>query len=286
MSEKRVRFVPAFTLLDQAKRKLSAFKYRVLIMSGKGGVGKSLISSLIAMGLALKGRSVSLLDADIHGSSIPVIMGLRDKRHFANENGEILPVETSSGVKVVAVGLMTDTLDTPVIWRGPLLGRAVIELAAKVSWSRDDYLIVDMPPGTGDVAITIAQVFPKETLAILVTSPSTLSEVVVARAANFAKSTGIRLIGVVENMSYFKCPHCGHITNIMGRTAGDKLAERYGLKVIGRIPLDPLINEAVEKGNIEELFRSNTNEIHDAVEDLINRFISIVENQDNKGIQE
>lgn len=282
MSDRRAIFLPALTLLDQARKKLSIFKHRVLILSGKGGVGKSLVASLIATGLALKGRRVSLLDADIHGSSIPLMMGLRNTRHYANEQGEILPVETPTGIKVVAVGLMTDTPDTPIIWRGPLLGRAIIELAARVSWSADDYLIVDMPPGTGDVAITIAQVFPKETLAVLVTSPSTLSEVIVSRAANFASSSGIRLIGIIENMSYFKCPHCGRVTNIMGKIAGDKLAEKYGLSILGRIPLDPSINEAIEEGNIDRLFKDN-GELRDLLESLINRFISIVENHD-KGV--
>lgn len=280
MSEKKIKFVPAFALIDEARRKLSRFKYRLLIMSGKGGVGKSLIASLIAVGLATRGRKVSLLDADIHGSSIPLIMGLSNIRHYANENGEIIPVEGPMGVKVVAINLMLDSPDMPVAWRGPLVGRAIIELASKVAWDNDDYLIVDMPPGTGDVAITISQIFPKPTSAILVTAPSTLSEVIVSKSANFAVSTGIKLLGIIENMSYFKCPHCGGITYTMGKTGAEKLAERYGLALLGKIPLDPEISKIAEEGSIEKIMKNANLEIHSSIQDIISKIINQVEQQD------
>ncbi|MEM4880508.1 MAG: Mrp/NBP35 family ATP-binding protein [Desulfurococcaceae archaeon] len=278
--EKKVRFTPPFTLINRAREKLSAYKYRILVMSGKGGVGKSFVSSMLALGLALKNRKVALLDADIHGSSIPILLGLQGKRHYANEEGEILPVEGPWGLKVVAVNLMLDSPDTPLAWRGPLIAKAIIELAAKAVWGTGDYLIVDMPPGTGDAPLTAVQVLSPITGMVLVTSPNTLSETIVAKAANFAVSTGIRLLGIVENMSYFKCPHCGKVTSIMGTMVGERLAAKYGTALLGKIPLDPGVNEAVDKG-MPYLLTNANDEVSKAIMEIVNRVISIVENSGN-----
>jgi len=278
--EKKVRFTPPFTLINRAREKLSAYKYRILVMSGKGGVGKSFVSSMLALGLALKNRKVALLDADIHGSSIPILLGLQGKRHYANEEGEILPVEGPWGLKVVAVNLMLDSPDTPLAWRGPLIAKAIIELAAKAVWGTGDYLIVDMPPGTGDAPLTAVQVLSPITGMVLVTSPNTLSETIVAKAANFAVSTGIRLLGIVENMSYFKCPHCGKVTSIMGTMVGERLAAKYGTALLGKIPLDPGVNEAVDKGMPYLLTNANDG-VSKAIMEIVNRVISIVENSGN-----
>lgn len=280
--EKKVKFVLSSTLISTAKKKLGAYKYRILIMSGKGGVGKSFVSSMLALGLALKNKKVALLDADVYGSSIPLLLGLQGKRHYANEEGEILPVEGPLGLKVVAVNLMLDSPDTPLAWRGPLVARAIIELAAKVVWGTGDYLIVDMPPGTGDVPLTAVQVFSPITGMVLVTSPNTLSEIIVAKTANFAVSTGIRLLGIVENMSYFKCPYCSKVTSIMGTMVGERLAAKYGTTLLGKIPLDPGVNEAVDKG-VPYLLTSMNGEITKAIMEIVNKIISLVENSDNRG---
>ncbi len=275
--EKRVRFQPVFGLLNDAKNKLNSFKYKILVMSGKGGVGKSFISSMLALGLAMKGRKVTVFDADVYGSSIPLLLGVQGERHMANENGEILPVEGPLGVQVVAVNLMLDSPDVPVVWRGPLVGRAITELAAKVAWSGGDYLIVDLPPGTGDAALTVAQVIPNITGAILVTAPNALSEVIVAKAANFASSMHIRLLGIIENMSYFKCPHCGRITNIMGRYSGEYLASKYGTIVLGKLPLDPSVNEAVDEG-VPYLLAKPDGETSKIILEIVDKVINLVEN--------
>lgn len=280
--EKKVKFVLSSTLISTAKKKLGAYKYRILVMSGKGGVGKSFVSSMLALGLALKNKKVALLDADVYGSSIPLLLGLQGKRHYANEEGEILPVEGPLGLKVVAVNLMLDSPDTPLAWRGPLVARAIIELAAKVVWGTGDYLIVDMPPGTGDVPLTAVQVFSPITGMVLVTSPNTLSEIIVAKTANFAISTGIRLLGIVENMSYFKCPYCSKVTSIMGTMVGERLAAKYGTTLLGKIPLDPGVNEAVDKG-VPYLLTSMNGEITKAIMEIVNKIISLVENSDNRG---
>ncbi|MEM1639606.1 MAG: Mrp/NBP35 family ATP-binding protein [Desulfurococcaceae archaeon] len=281
MGEKKVKFVPVFDLVNEAKKKLDKFKYKILVMSGKGGVGKSFISSMLALGLAMRGKNVSIFDTDIHGSSIPLFLGIQGSRHYANEAGEILPVEGPLNVKVVAINLMLDSPDTPVVWRGPLVGRAILELAAKVAWYEADYLIVDMPPGTGDVAITVSQVFPSITGAILVTSPNTLTETIVAKAANFMASTGIRLLGVIENMSYFKCPHCGMVTNIMGEMSSDYFFAKYGVNLLGKIPIDPSINEALNKGKPYLLFNRES-EAARAILEIVDKVINLVENTNNK----
>lgn len=281
MGEKKVKFVPIFNLIDEAKKKLDRFKYKILVISGKGGVGKSFVSSMLALGLAMRGKRVSIFDADIHGSSIPLFLGVQGSRHYANESGEILPVEGPLGVKVVAVNLMLDSPDTPLAWRGPLVGRAILELAAKVAWNEGDYLVVDMPPGTGDVAITVSQVFPSITGAILVTSPNALAETIVAKAANFMASTRIRLLGVIENMSYFRCPHCGVITNVMGEWTSNYFSERHGVVLLGKIPIDPNINKALNKGE-PYLLSNREGDAARAILEVVDKIINLVENTSNR----
>ena len=207
--------LPKFSIADmfinQARRRLGNIRFKVLVMSGKGGVGKSFISSMISLALAMKNRRVVLFDADVYGSSIPHLLGIQGLRHFADEKGNIIPVEGPLGVKVVAVNLMLDAPDVPLVWRGPLVARAVVELLARVNWGEADYMIIDMPPGTGDVPLSIAQAIPDITGAILVTAPSTLSEIIVSKAANFLASAHVKLLVIVENMSYFKFPYCGKV---------------------------------------------------------------------------
>lgn len=268
-------------LIRRARERLSKYKYKVLIMSGKGGVGKSFVSAMLSLALALKGRRVALFDADIYGSSIPLLLGIQGMRHYANEQGDILPVEGPLGVKVVAVNLMVDAPDVPVVWRGPLASRAIIELLSRVDWGEGDYFLVDMPPGTGDVAITLAQVLPDITGAILVTSPNTLSEVIVSKAANFAASNHIKLLGIVENMSYFKCPYCGRVTQIMGKISGEHLAAKYGTSVIGRIPLDPEVNEAFTE-NTPYILARRDGEASKSIIEIADKLINLVEKQEKR----
>jgi ATP-binding protein involved in chromosome partitioning len=246
--EKRAPFTPVFKLINDAKKRLEGYKYKIIVLSGKGGVGKTFISSSIALGLAMRGRKVAILDADVHGSSIPLMLGIQGARHYADENGDILPVEGPLGVKAVAINLMLDSPDLPVVWRGPLVSRAITELLSKVAWGSGDYLVIDMPPGTGDVAITLVQSLPSITGAIIVTAPNMLTETIVAKAVNFTAKNNVRLLGIVENMSYFKCPVCGTVFNLLGKSTGEYLASKYGTILLGMIPLDPLINEAVDKG--------------------------------------
>jgi ATP-binding protein involved in chromosome partitioning len=276
LSSAQQHFNVASLFQERARRRLSNYKHRVLVISGKGGVGKSFISSMLALAIAERGRRVALFDADIHGSSTPVLLGVQGVRHYLDEEGDILPVEGPLGVKLVAVNLMLDTPDTPVVWRGPLVARAVLELAARVKWGEGDYLIVDMPPGTGDVAITIAQLMPPETHAIVVTAPNALSEVVVSKAINFAKSTGLKLLGIVENMSYFKCPHCGRETSIMGKSSGELLASKYGVALLAKIPLAPEVNTAVDEST-PYLLADKNGEVARIIRELAHTVIRLLE---------
>ena len=276
MSRDQRGFNVAALFHEKARRKLENYKYRILVISGKGGVGKSFISSMLSLALAEKNRRVALFDADIYGSSTPLLLGLQGARHYLDENGEILPVEGPLGVRLVAVNLMLDSPDTPVIWRGPLAARAILELIARVKWESGDYLVVDMPPGTGDIAITIAQLMPPVTYAVVITAPNTLNEVIVAKAANFASSMGIKLLGIVENMSYFRCPHCGRETSIMGKLSSEVLASKYGVSVLAKIPLSPEVNIAIDN-NTPYLLVDRDGEVARIIRELTDRIIGLLE---------
>jgi len=278
--EKRAPFTPVFKLINDAKKRLQNYKYKIVVLSGKGGVGKTFISSSLAIGLALRGRRVAILDADIHGSSIPTMLGLQGMRHYADENGDILPVEGPLGVKAVAINLMLDSPDLPVIWRGALVSKAITELLSKVAWGSGEYLVIDMPPGTGDAAITIAQTIPDITGAIVVTAPNMLTETIVAKAVNFVAKNNIRMLGIVENMSYFKCPACGTVFNLLGKSTGEYLAGKYGTQLLGRIPLDPLINESIDKG-MPYLLDHPEGEAAKAIMDVVDKLIRNIENSES-----
>ncbi|HQO75149.1 MAG TPA: Mrp/NBP35 family ATP-binding protein [Candidatus Saccharicenans sp.] len=223
--------------MDQPEKKDSPnkIKYLIGVMSGKGGVGKSTVTYLTALALRQKGYRVGILDADITGASIPRIMHLPG--YDMKVSGDfICPVETEQGLKVMSISFLVDNEEQPVIWRGPLLGRAIQQFWGEVLWGELDFLILDMPPGTSDVAITVMQALPLEGF-IYVTTPQDLVSVVVARSIQMADRLKIPALGLVENMSYFICPHCGQITNFYGQNETEKLTKRYGTELIVQIPV-------------------------------------------------
>ncbi|RLG79619.1 MAG: ATP-binding protein [Thermoprotei archaeon] len=240
------RITPLTLLLQAVKERMSRVRAKILVISGKGGVGKSFISSSLALALADLKYSVVLLDADLHGSSIPILLGMDNVKLYAGEKG-ILPATGPLGIGVVSINLMLPEPDTPVIWRGPLKSKAIIELLAKVHWGDRDFLIIDLPPGTGDEALTIIQSIHGLNGALIVTAPNILSEVIVAKAINFLRRSGIKVLGIVENMSYFKCPETGKVYYLLGKSSGEELAEKYNTPLLAKIPLDPSIPEAIEK---------------------------------------
>jgi len=275
--ESRVRG-PVFTMLDmlvkQAENRMKSIEHKIMILSGKGGVGKSFVSSTLSLALADMGFKVAVLDADLHGSSIPTLLGIEGAKHYYTDVG-IQPVEGPLGLKVVSVNFMLPSPDTPLAWRGPLKSRAIVELLAKVDWGDADFLVIDMPPGTGDEAITIVQVLKSIDGALVVTAPGVLSELVVSKSINFVVENGIRLLGIVENMSYFKCPETGKIYYLLGRSSGEELARKYNTQLLAKIPLDPYISEALSSGKPYYLAYPN-GEAAKAVRELGKRILELI----------
>ena len=220
-----------------------AFKNILAVGSGKGGVGKSTVAVNLAVALAGMGAVVGLMDADVYGPNIPEMMGVR--RIPAPRDNKIIPA-VAYGVRVMSMGFLLPP-DQPVIWRGPMLHSAVRQFLTDVDWGMLDYLVVDLPPGTGDVAISLAQLVPL-TGAVVVTTPQAVSLSDVGRAVEMFRRLEVPVLGVVENMSGFVCPHCGRETAIFGEDGGRQLAERMGVPFLGRIPLDPRVREGGDAG--------------------------------------
>lgn len=269
-----------FALIGEAKRRLRNVHHKIMVLSGKGGVGKTFVSSMLSLALAQKGYKVGLLDADIHGSSIPTVFGMHNARLYANEEG-IIPANGPLGVKVIATNLLLEQPDIPLIWRGPLKSRAILEFLSKVVWNELDYLVIDLPPGTGDEAITIVQTITDLDGAIIVTAPSILSETVVAKAINFVVKNRIPLLGIVENMSYFKCPKCSSIYYLLGKSTGEELARKFNTNLLVRIPLDPLIGEAIDNG-MPYLLEYPDGEAAKAIYELANKIINSIGKKNNQ----
>jgi Mrp family chromosome partitioning ATPase len=227
---------------------LSNVKKVIGIVSGKGGVGKSMVTSLLAVLSNRKGLSTAILDADITGPSVPKAFGLT-QRAESMDGKNILPVRTKKGIKVMSINLLLEDATQPVIWRGPILAGVVKQFWSDVVWDKVDYMFVDMPPGTGDVPLTVFQSLPLDGI-VIVTSPQDLVSMVVEKAVNMAKMMNVPIIGMVENMSYFVCDECNKKHYIFNNDGGKKMAENYGLKLLATLPLDPSFLTECEKSNI------------------------------------
>ena len=220
----------------------------VAVLSGKGGVGKSMVTSLLAVELAKQGKKVGILDADITGPSIPKMFGLKTEL-YGDEEG-IFPAESKLGIKVVSINMMLQNEEDPVLWRGPILGGIIKQFYSEVHWGELDYLLVDMPPGTSDVAITLFQLVPVDEI-VMVTTPSKLVSMVVSKAINMANAVKKPIVAVVDNMAFVKCDECGHEINIYNNDDSKDVANRYGLNVLGRLPIDVKLANAADEGDIE-----------------------------------
>jgi Mrp family chromosome partitioning ATPase/predicted Fe-Mo cluster-binding NifX family protein len=228
----------------------SRVKKVIGIVSGKGGVGKSFITSYMSVLMNRKGYKTAILDADITGPSIPKAFGVHSKAQ-GNEFG-IFPAVTKTGIKVMSVNLLLETEDTPVIWRGPVIAGTVKQFWSEVLWEDVDYMFVDMPPGTGDVPLTVFQSLPVDGL-IIVTSPQELVSMIVAKAVNMAAAMNIPILGLVENYSYISCGNCGEKISVFGTSHIEENAKKYNLKVLGKLPIDPAIAAAIDGEKVEEL---------------------------------
>ena len=221
----------------------------IAIMSGKGGVGKSLVASLLAASFAREGKEVGILDADITGPSIPKMFGL-NARPSGSETG-ILPILSRSGIEVMSMNLLLPSEDEAVIWRGPLMSRAITQFWEEVLWGRLDYLIIDLPPGTGDAPLTVLQAIPI-TGVIDVFTPQELTEMIVKKAVRMAQKMNVRVLGVVENMSYLVLPDTGKKLEVFGKSKGEEMARASGAPLLGRLPIDPELARLCDEGEIEK----------------------------------
>ncbi len=245
----------------------SSIKKVIGVVSGKGGVGKSLTTSYLSVLMNRKGYNTAILDADITGPSIPKTFGVHSKA-IGNEMG-MFPAVTEKGTKLMSINLLLDEEEMPVVWRGPIIAGTVKQFWTDVVWDKVDYMFVDMPPGTGDVPLTVFQSIPLDGI-IIVTSPQELVAMIVGKAVNMAKAMNIPILGIVENYSYIACPDCGKQISVFGESHVEAVANKYGLKVLDRIPIDPLIAAAIDKGQVESLKVSYLDNTADYIESTLN----------------
>lgn len=227
---------------------LSNIKKVIAVVSGKGGVGKSLVTSLLAVNMNRAGKHSAILDADITGPSIPKLFGIHEKA-LGNEDG-ILPCKSKTGIDVMSVNLLLENDTDPVVWRGPVIAGTVKQFYTDVIWRDVDFMFVDMPPGTGDVPLTVFQSLPIAGI-VVVTSPQDLVSMIVEKAVNMARMMNIPVLGIVENMSYYECPHCGERSEIFGRSHIDETAHRFNIPAAARLPINPKLAAASDAGLIE-----------------------------------
>ena len=248
----------AESLLAQLNPHASVKKV-IAVVSGKGGVGKSTVTSMLAVSMARKGYRVGVLDADITGPSVPTAFGVTECQG-ANEDG-LYPALSRGGIQVMSINLLLDNPADPVVWRGPVIAGAVKQFWTDVIWEDVDYLFVDMPPGTGDVPLTVFQSLPVDGI-VIVTSPQDLVSMIVSKAVKMANMMHIPVLGFVENYAYLRCPDCGKKISVFGNSKLDQVASDFGLPILARLPIDPAVAESFDAGLMETV---NTDALCDAV---------------------
>lgn len=232
-------------------------KHVILVLSGKGGVGKSTVSVNLAFALANTGKKVGLLDLDFHGPNIPKMLGIEDQRPAVLANA-IEPVHVTGNLTVISMAFLLPDTSTPVVWRGPMKMTAIQQFLSEVNWGALDYLVVDLPPGTGDEALSIAQLSPNVRGAVIVTTPQDVAVMDAMRAAKFIEKLDLPVLGVIENMSGMVCPHCGDVINLFSIGGGKSAAEQLGVPFLGAIPLDPAMVKAGDEGRPYILSHANS----------------------------
>lgn len=243
---------------------LSRIKKTIAVVSGKGGVGKTLVSSMLAVELHRRELKTAIIDADVTGPSIPKAFGLKGLCEAAPLGG-IMPVKTTTGIETVSVNLLLEDTSSPVLWRGPVIAGMVKQFWTDVIWGDVDVMVIDCPPGTGDVPLTVFQSIPVDGI-IIVTSPQDLVSLIVSKAVNMARLMNIPIIGIVENMSYVECPDCGKKIEIFGKSHTEETAKRFGIPVLARIPVNPELASQCDKGVIELFEGDWMGAVADAVE--------------------
>ena len=226
---------------QKMKLTLSQIKHKIAVISGKGGVGKSTVTANLAMALAMTGNKVGVVDADIHGPCIPKMLGLKGQTLKGGPDGLLIPVTGRSGIKVVSMDFLLPNDEAPIVWRGPLKMRVIQQFLSDVAWGELDFLLVDLPPGTGDEPLSVMQLIPDMDGVVIVTMPSEVSEAVVKKSVSFAKQVGVPVIGIIENMSGFVCPDCGAKIDIFKAGGGKRISDSMKVPYLGSIPIDPKI---------------------------------------------
>ena len=244
-------------------REGASVKKVIAVVSGKGGVGKSLVTSLLASEMQRRGHNCAVLDADITGPSIPESFGIHE--HCMGTEEYLLPVTTHTGLQIMSMNLILENEREPVVWRGPVIAGAVTQFWTDVLRQDVDYMFVDMPPGTGDVPLTVFQSLPVDGI-VIVTTPQDLVGMIVEKAVNMAGLMNIPVIGLVENMSYFKCPDCGKEYSIFGKSTVEELAKQHGIAHFVRLPIDPVVTTMVDAGEVEQVSGENISPIVDVIE--------------------
>jgi ATP-binding protein involved in chromosome partitioning len=233
--------------IEAIKENLKDVKKTVMVISGKGGVGKSTVAANLALALAESNQKIGLLDIDIHGPNLPKMLGVEKERMQSPHPNRIDPVRISDNLKLASMAFLLSEEDQAVIWRGPLKMKLIQQLLSDIEWGKLDWLVVDAPPGTGDEPLSMAQLVPASN-AIIVTTPQEISILDVKKSINFAKKLNLKVLGIIENMSGFKCPHCGKEILLFKEGGGKKLAKEMEIPFLGAIPLDPEIVESADKG--------------------------------------
>ncbi|MCH5303617.1 MAG: Mrp/NBP35 family ATP-binding protein [Ruminococcus sp.] len=251
--------------MHEKLHQFSSVKKVIGVISGKGGVGKSLVTSTLAVTMNRRGKKTAILDADITGPSIPKAFNIHS-RAKGNDDG-IFPETSETGIDIMSINLLLENETDPVIWRGSLISGTVKQFWTDVIWANEDYMFVDMPPGTGDVALTVFQSIPIDGI-IIVTSPQDLVSMIVAKAVKMAQMMNVPIIGIVENMSYFMCPECGKKHYIYGESKIDEIAAQYNTKVLAKLPIDPELAKSVDNGTVENFEGDYMSDAADELEKL------------------
>ena len=267
------------------RTRMKKIKHKIAVISGKGGVGKTVTAVNLAIAFAMQGHKnrVGLLDADLHGPCVPKMLGMEDKKLKVGPIGAF-PALGPLGVKVVSMAFVLEGKEVPVIWRGPLKMRAIQQFLSEIAWGELDFLLIDLPPGTGDEPLSVMKLLPEMDGVVIVTIPSEVSQTVVGKSITFSRQLNVPVIGIIENMSGFVCPDCGKVTDIFKSGGGEKVAKEYSVPFLGKIPLDPRVCEASDLGHpfIMEYPDSPAAKAFMEIVEKIKTYIQNKENVDNQ----